>query len=153
MSALLLSSSVTFAANDYPDTPDSRLTPGALCKSGSEIRYPEKIRYCSRNVSSATKANVMSAYDSQLGFQVNNRDRREFKIDHYIPLCAGGSNDASNLWPQHESIYKNTDPLESLVCQKMSDGKLLQKDAVAFIKKAKADPYRAYVIISQVQAL
>ena len=64
-------------------------------------------------------------------------DRMKFKIDHFIPLCMGGSNDKSNLWPQHESVYKITDPLEPAMCNKMAEGKLLQAEAIDLIKYAK----------------
>lgn len=151
--ALIFSVSSAFASGDFPDSPDASLTPGSLCKAASEIRYPEQIKYCSRSVSSATKSSVMKNYDQTLGYQVTQRDRREFKIDHYIPLCAGGSNEPSNLWPQHESVYLHTDPLEPIICEKMAQGRLLQKDAVDFIRRAKANPYKAQALISAVQAL
>jgi len=95
----------------------------------------------------------MKKYDQSLGYSVNRRDRREFKIDHYIPLCAGGSNEVANLWPQHQTIYQNTDPLEPLICEKMAKGVLFQREAVQFIKKAKADPFNASAVIAIVKAL
>lgn len=66
-------------------------------------------------------------------------NRSDFKIDHYIPLCMGGSNDSSNLWPQHASIYIHTDQLEFECCQKMKEGKLTQKEAIDIIVHAKAN--------------
>jgi len=64
-------------------------------------------------------------------------DRKDFKIDHFIPLCAGGSNDPSNLWPQHKSVYEITDPVEPLICAKMAAGKLDQAYAIKLITTAK----------------
>ncbi|MNT67943.1 hypothetical protein D3C72_2061270 [compost metagenome] len=80
-------------------------------------------------------------------------NRMDFKIDHYIPLCMGGANDVENLWPQHKSIYAITDPLEPLLCEKMADGRLLQKDAINYIKAAKANLDQVPAIIRQVQGL
>ena len=79
--------------------------------------------------------------------------RADFKIDHYIPLCAGGSNDESNLWPQHESVYQITDPLEPLVCEKMAAGKLTQAQAIELVRQAKNDLSKADVIINHVDSL
>jgi hypothetical protein len=84
-----------------------------------------------------TKDMLIRLYDRELGYHIQTISRDEFKIDHYIPLCAGGSNDTSNLWPQHKSVYEITDPVEPLVCKKMSAGKLKQADAVKLIVRAK----------------
>jgi hypothetical protein len=129
----------------YPLSPDPNLTPGTLCHTGKTYRYPERILYCERNVSSGTKKEIIRSYDSTLGFSVEKSGRDHFKIDHYIPLCMGGSNDDENLWPQHESVYKATDPLEQ--------GRLLQNKAVELIRRAKADIHEVPAIIEWVRAL
>jgi hypothetical protein len=82
------------------------------------------------------KRELFVKYD-QLGFRTREMNRMDFKIDHYIPLCMGGSNHESNLWPQHKSIYNITDPLEPVLCDKMKQGRLLQAKAVEYIKYAK----------------
>ena len=64
-------------------------------------------------------------------------ERMDFKIDHFIPLCAGGSNDSENLWPQHKSVYVETDPIEPIICEKMAQGLMKQKDAVLLIQDLK----------------
>lgn len=137
----------------FPTSPDPHLTPGSLCAKASEIRYAEKIRYCDRAVGSARKDDIIRTYDRELGFTVGQMKRQLFKIDHYIPLCMGGSNESDNLWPQHESVYQYTDELEMVACQKMQEGRLKQADAVAFIKKAKADPRNADKILDSVSSL
>ena len=134
--------SLAFEASNnakFPQGPDPILTPGELCSTGNIRRYPEGIRYCPRDVQSDEKRNIIDTYDKARGFQVGQMPRGQFKIDHYIPLCAGGSNERDNLWPQHESIYNVTDPLEAAICEKMSQGKLKQADAIAIIKQGKAD--------------
>jgi hypothetical protein len=125
--------------DQFPMGPNPNLTPGSLCDRPEAVRYPEHIKYCGRHVSPDVKARIFSMYDKQLGYKTRRMNRDEFKIDHYIPLCAGGSNNMDNLWPQHESVYTVTDSLEELVCEKMADGVLSQVDAVALIRKGKAD--------------
>lgn len=134
--AVFLLCQIAFA-NQFPTSPDPQLTPGQLCQHPTENRYPENIPYCERDVTSEQKREIIEMYDHQLGFSVRAMPRSKFKIDHYIPLCMGGSNDRENLWPQHESIYEITDPLEQEACQAMAEGRLSQKKAVELIKTAK----------------
>ncbi len=136
----------------FPDGPDQKITPGDICRSGTK-RYPEGISYCNRDVDSKLKNVIMDQYDHNLGFDTMEMPRGDFKIDHLIPLCAGGSNDQSNLWPQHKSVYAVTDPLEPLVCEKMAAGRLLQKDAIELIKKAKLDLNQAHNVLAYVKGL
>lgn len=121
----------------FPKGPDATMTPGALCTSGNTKRYPEGIAYCERDVDRDLKRDLFRRYDVNLGYETQSMPRGDFKIDHFIPLCAGGANSAENLWPQHKSVYAITDPVEPLICQKMSDGVLKQAEAVQLIKKAK----------------
>jgi hypothetical protein len=137
----------------YPTTPHEELTPGALCERPSQKRYPEGIPYCSRDVEPSTKRAVMEEYDRTLGYRTTQMERSQFKIDHFIPLCMGGSNREENLWPQHRTVYEQTDPLEGLACEKMAQGRLLQKDAVAMIREAKYDLKKAPVILRRLQSL
>ena len=135
---LLMSLTSVFADNSYfPMGPNPQLTPGKLCDKPTTYRYPEHIAYCERDVTYDTKEILIQKYDNQLGYKIESLNREDFKIDHYIPLCAGGSNDPSNLWPQHKSVYVITDPVEPLVCDKMAAGRLRQSDAVKLIVRAK----------------
>ena len=135
----LLSFNVHASNPDFPTGPNENLTPGKLCDKPSAYRYPEHIAYCNRDVTSTTKNALILKYDQELGFHIETMDRKDFKIDHFIPLCAGGSNDPSNLWPQHKSVYEITDPVEPLICDKMATGKLNQADAIKLITTAKTN--------------
>ena len=119
---MLIATSLFAYGPDFPVGPNPQLTPGKLC---------------ARDVTYETKDMLIHQYDRQLGYNIENLNRDDFKIDHYIPLCAGGSNDPSNLWPQHKSVYVITDPIEPLVCKKMSEGKLKQANAIQLIVRAK----------------
>lgn len=148
-----LFTSLDASALYFPHNPDPRLTPGQLCERADSFRYPERIRYCTRNVSSQEKWAVIREYNEELKFDISQNDRKFFKIDHLIPLCAGGSNDRRNLWPQHESVYRLTDPLEGPLCGKMSEGKLSQKRAVELILRAKLDLSQVEAVAAELQSL
>lgn len=149
LSLSILAFDITWA-EDFPTSPSNQLTPGRLCTRPDSFRYAEKIPYCDRNVSPETKLKIMAEYDQTLGFRILQMPREQFKIDHFIPLCAGGSNDRVNLWPQHESVYTVTDVLEEMICLKMQKGRLLQKDAVQLIIHAKTNLDLVPSIMAQV---
>lgn len=150
---LLLFAQLAIAGGNFPTAPNPQTTPGSTCARSGTLRYPERIRYCERNVEPQLKAEIIETYDRQFGYRIGLMRRNEFKIDHYIPLCAGGSNDRTNLWPQHESIYTITDPLEALVCEKMAHGRLRQAQAIQLLKEAKNNLAKVPAIINQVQSL
>ncbi len=126
-----------FGGEPFPRIPSLSETPGKLCANPSSVRYPEKIAYCERDVDVYMKEDVIARYDNQLGYKIRTMNRYDFKIDHLIPLCAGGDNVEDNLWPQHKSVYAITDPIEPLICQRMEEGKLSQKEAVQMVIYAK----------------
>ncbi len=142
-----------FANNSFPTGPDPELTPGDVCHHPDTYRYEEKIAYCERDVDTDLKYDIIDTYDQELGFTISNMPRNKFKIDHYIPLCMGGSNERVNLWPQHESVYKITDPLEAKLCEKMSEGKLLQAKAIELIRRAKNNLSEAPAILREVSGM
>ncbi len=133
----LLAASIAFATASYPTKPDLDLTPGDLCQTPDQIRYPEKIKYCDRNVNSDLKWLIILKYMKKYNFTVDNSNRIDFKIDHFIPLCMGGANSAKNLWPQHKSVYRVTDPVEVALCQKLALGKMTQQQAIEKMKQVK----------------
>lgn len=144
---------VSAASSAYPFGPQLSITPGKLCDRPNEYRYPEKIAYCEREVSYETKEALINEYDQKFGYSITSLPRADFKIDHFIPLCAGGSNDVVNLWPQHKTVYAITDPLEPLICAKMQAGRLRQADAVKLIIQGKTDLSRTKAVIQYVNGL
>lgn len=135
------------AGIDYPIKPRSELTPGSLCSRPSYLRHPERIPYCNRNVDSSTKKDIIAEYDLEFDYRIQDMNRGEFKIDHLIPLCIGGSNHRDNLWPQHETAYVLTDELEHKTCEWMGLGKIKQKEAIDLVLKGKNDPAKAPEIL------
>lgn len=141
-----------FALEDFPPAPDERLTPGSLCTDADEYRYPERIPTCERSVNVETKLGVFSSYMG-LGYRINMQHRSSYKIDHLIPLCAGGSNDVDNLWPEYIDLFESLDPIEPAICEKMSSGRLKQKQAIELVIRAKQFPEEAPKLIEYVQSL
>lgn len=140
---------LVFTAGAYPTVPNLEMTPGSLCSTPSERRYPERIAYCERNVDKSLKREVMEDYDRKLHFQTLVLPREEFKIDHHIPLCMGGSNQKNNLWPQHKTVYEKTDAAEAFLCEKLSKGYLEQVEAVDVIRDLKQHPEKVVHYIRQ----
>lgn len=127
----------------FPQSPDLVETPGSLCERSGTRRYPEQVKYCERNVDSSLKKQLFLTYDAKFNYETAHMQRTLFKIDHLIPLCLGGSNEASNLWPQHVSIYTETDPLEPYLCGLLQEGKITQAAAVQIIRTIKQSPFSA----------
>jgi hypothetical protein len=127
----------------FPHTPRKESTPGSLCEKSETYRYPEHVKYCERNVDKEQKHERFVHYDKEYGFSTLEMERSEFKIDHLIPLCLGGSNNSDNLWPQHKVIYENTDPLEPFMCETLAAGKIKQAEAVRILLEIKQRPFDA----------
>ncbi len=126
-------------ADVFPTAPRGDLTPGEICQKADSYRYPEHIAYCERNVDAIMKWNVISLYSKNIpGFSITSSNRNLYKIDHYIPLCMGGANEISNLWPQYIDVYTYTDSIEADLCKELSLAEITQAVAIAQIKFAKS---------------
>lgn len=125
----LVAAALTVAHAADLHAPDPNRTPGVLCtKTDPDFErydYPEKIARCARNVSRSDKQTVAENYG---GIPESRWERYEF--DHLIPLCAGGSDDLRNLWPQPIGQARRKDQVEVEVCVAMKAGRMTQKQAV-----------------------
>lgn len=137
LGVLWLGASSAFAFS-YPRVPDRHKTPGELCTaqnpSFQEYRYRERIPYCRRNVSEATKAKIYDAYG------VPKAERGHYTIDHLIPLSIGGSNSPKNLWPEHKSVKATRPHLEQALYESIRDGVAQQSELVEHVLRVKFDP-------------
>ena len=138
--------------NEYPSGPTASITPGELCDRPARYRYPENIGYCERDVPTEIKDEVFAAY-RKLGYRLTESTRSSYKIDHFISLCAGGSNNKENLWPQHLSISAITDSIEKLGCDKMAQGKITQAKFVILLKRVKTDLSQASAVTKELASL
>lgn len=152
---LLVVTNISLAQNsiaEYPKGPTAKFTPGELCDRPVSYRYPENIAYCDRIVSTEQKDEVFATYRKN-GYRMSYVNRADYKIDHYFPLCAGGSNNNENLWPQHISLANVTDSIEQLGCDKMAKGKITQAKFIALIKRVKNDLSQATAVKSELSRL
>lgn len=140
-------------AEKFPTGPNPSMTPGSLCDHSDIRRYPEGIVYCERNVETNLKKEIIKKYDEELGFEIRQMNRGDFKIDHYIPLSIGGSNNPDNLWPQHKSVFTVTDPLEHELSAKISEAKITQAEAIRVIREAKNNLGRVPELLDYVRGL
>ena len=138
-------------ALSYPKSPDLTLTPGSLCDTPDRYRHPEQIPYCERNVNSFQKEMIFINY-KKLGYSLSG-DRSSYKIDHYIPLCFGGSNKPDNLWPQHATLSVMTDSIEAMGCEVLGLGKVTQKELLELIIKAKLNSKESPAIFKYIKSL
>lgn len=135
--------------------PKFSLTPGAadtLSLADLTQRYPcSKKAGCTyseahRNVPESEKKQVYAEY----GVPKSQQNIKSGEIDHFQPLCAGGSNDihnlfyqpAVNMWNGKNYGFHAKDALETRICALVKSGKLAP--AMAF-QKITTDWVRFYI--------
>ena len=88
------------------------------------------------------KAEHVKIYD-EYNVPQEHRNIQHGEVDHFSPLCAGGSNDGKNLWYQPVTNewngknygFKEKDKLEAFICRQIVAGKMDPKDAYERITK------------------
>ena len=129
--ALLVSNAHAFPNKSSSKThaPNIKFTPGLLCSTKdpdfSNFDYPERVARCNRNIGDAEKAKVAANYGN-----IPRSKWLNYEFDHLLPVCAGGSNNAENLWPQPLAEAHKKDILEVDICLAMKAGTLKQADAI-----------------------
>jgi hypothetical protein len=105
--------------------PDKNLTGGA-----ASIRTRERIAACGHakdnrgQMTRERQDEVLKRYGLPPG------THPDYEIDHLIPLCLGGSDDPSNLWPQPKRRIEATwnaeakDRLEGKICKMVCAGQI-----------------------------
>ncbi len=134
----LLFAGTFVSADSFLVKPDPAMTQGDYCETSDpdfvDFRYSEKVAYCARNVSYWTKKAIYDQY------QIPEKCRAEFTVDHYIPLFMGGSNHNGNLWPEHKLVKATRQNLEMDLYVEMKNGRIGQKEAIEIITQAKMHP-------------
>ncbi len=74
--------------------PDKNLTPGDFMHADRSL--PTGPTSEIRNVPPELRKTVFDEYH----IPAATRNGTDYEVDHFIPLCLGGSNDEKNLWPQ-----------------------------------------------------
>jgi len=137
MKKMLLIIMLTLLSNtvfSYPKTPNLDIATGHLCTSIDKdfdgYRYPGHIAHCRRSVTTNRKNKICAKYGV--------KDRRNYTVDHIIPLSVGGSNSDWNLWCQHRAIYSAN--LEYWLYEQVKGDKMTQAEAVVYILGYKYNP-------------
>ena len=102
-----------------------------------------------RSVSKKTHTKVYEEYQ----IPESKRNAKNGEVDHFDPLCNGGSNDIENLWYQPAKNmwngknfgYHEKDALESWVCTQVKAGKLDPQEAFT---KITSDWVKFYVDVN-----
>ena len=129
MKAFLVTLLLTISATcySYPIKPNPNISTGDFCTENDrdfkEFRYRNKIPICKRNVSYQTRNKICKLYDVE--------DRKNYTVDHIIPLSLGGSNSETNLWCQHRSIHSGN--LEYEVYKDVREEKMEHYEAIRII--------------------
>jgi hypothetical protein len=125
--AVLFLAPAAFSASHT--TPNNNFTPGVLCTESDpdfdKLDYAEKIARCKRNVNEEKKMEIAHNYGD-----IPKSEWHNYEFDHLIPLCAGGSSDARNIWPQPITEAHEKDKIEDEVCAGLRKGTMTQDEAV-----------------------
>ncbi len=135
---ILMLTGFTTVAENFPVKPNPAMTQGDYCNPRDpdfvDYRYNEKVPYCVRNVSYALKKEIYEVY------RVPAKCRREYTVDHYVPLFMGGSNHEGNLWPEHKNVKATRQNLEMELYIELKNGRMTQAQALQIITDAKMHP-------------
>lgn len=120
-------------------------TPGTLCTQDDpnfdKLDYSEQIARCKRNVSEDKKQQIAHIYGD-----IPRDTWPNYEFDHLIPLCAGGSDETTNVWPQPIVEARKKDRVENMVCREMRAGSMTQAEAIQKIHDWYNETLRAKVI-------
>ena len=103
--------------------PDKNLT-------GGSVRTGERDAACGHAKESRGRMNAARRDEILRRYGLPAGTHPDYEIDHLIPLCLGGSDDPSNLWPQPRRSIEETwnaeakDRLERLMCNMVCDGQI-----------------------------
>jgi uncharacterized protein YgiM (DUF1202 family) len=129
-------------ANLYPDP---SMTPGLAATLSVDDLTKTYTDNCPNSKTSCTysqdhrnvPASVHKKVYDEYNVPADQRNIKDGEVDHFYPLCAGGSNDISNLWYQpaigdwngKDFGYHTKDKLEAFICVQIKAGKLDPKEA------------------------
>jgi uncharacterized protein YgiM (DUF1202 family) len=131
--------------------PNSKLTPGQYATLSLDDLTKTYTDNCPRGRETCTysqshrkvRKSVHDKVYDEYDVPEDQRNGDDGEVDHFYPLCAGGSNDISNLWYQpavgdwngKDFGYHTKDKLEAYICVQIKAGKLDPKEAYDRITK------------------
>ena len=94
LALVLLADVLAAPAFAFEVRPNPNLTGGSVRIDGNDVNATCGHSKAHRgSMSHARRDEILAEYGLPPG------DHPDYEIDHLIPLCLGGSDDASNLWP------------------------------------------------------
>lgn len=115
----------TMAFVGEPSLPDAALTPGAVATtSTAEVcAHPEEpgsaYSRAHRHTTVEMKRDVAHAYGMPRGASWHG-----VEFDHRVPLCDGGADTITNLWPEPWAEARIKDRLEAATCRAVCAGRI-----------------------------
>ena len=130
--ALFLAASTCPATASFPPagschyTGDAGTDPDPACTPGEFDPDLTVAQLCSEGQSRRCKDNpaVARAYSARPGGE----------DDHFVPLCAGGTNGPKNRWQQPAAEFRHKDVVEAAACRGICNGTLSLDAARAMIR-------------------
>lgn len=110
------------ASSAFAEKPDPNLTPGDVFKVTAKDVCAHGYSKRTRKVSTNKKREVFRRYGVKYF-------PHAYEVDHFIPLCLGGSNSVLNLWPQPIVDAVEKDKVESFLCREVCKDEMDLKDA------------------------
>jgi hypothetical protein len=107
----------------FENLPDKNLT-------GGSVRTADHDAACGHAKESRGRMNTVRRDEILRRYGLRPGTHPDYQIDHLIPLCLGGSDDPSNLWPQPKRSIEDKwnadakDRLERLMCRMVCDGQI-----------------------------
>ena len=128
----------------YPTYPDPQLTPGDVVNYPKEVICKSGYSNEERQVKQKTKKKVYAEYHVSYP-----QPKGSEEVDHYIPLCIGGSNNIANLWLQPAMPYPGyheKDALEQYVCRAVCrEGKMTIQEGQNLFRTDWFEAYKKYI--------
>jgi hypothetical protein len=123
--------------------PDKNLTGGSV-RTGDRLAACGHAKENRGPMFAARRDEILRRYGLPAG------THPDYEIDHLIPLCLGGSDDPSNLWPQPRRSIEETwnaeakDRLEHLMCDMVCAGQIDRATAQEAFATDWIDAYQKY---------
>jgi hypothetical protein len=126
--------------------PDDRLTPGVVASTDdAEVCAPGYAR--SQRLYENDREAFWRVVEAVLAsYHIPFAERHGYEIDHRVPLCLGGSNDARNLWPQPLLDAREKDEIERAACIAVCRDHTLTLDQAQRLFLAPTDWRKARII-------
>jgi len=121
--AMLINPFITLPTYGFEVLPNKDLTGGSV-RTGDPDAACGHARENRGRMNAARRDEILKRYGLPPG------THPDYEIDHLIPLCLGGSDDPSNLWPQPRRSLEQTwnaeakDRLERLMCDMVCKGEI-----------------------------